>query len=136
MKKYINTSIIYAVLAMVFGVFYREFTKFSGFTGVTTLSYIHTHYFVLGMIMFLILLLLEKNFQISNSKNLDKKILSYNIGLNLSVLMLFIRGFTQVQGTVLSKGMDAAISGMAGLGHIILGVSMIMILLNIKNTVE
>ena len=136
MKKYINTSIIYAVLAMVFGVFYREFTKFSGFTGVTTLSYIHTHYFVLGMIMFLVLLLLEKNFQISNSKNLDKKILSYNIGLNLSVLMLFIRGFTQVQGTVLSKGMDAAISGMAGLGHIILGVSMIMILLNIKKTVE
>ena len=73
---------------------------------------------------------------IMDGKVLSKKILSYNIGLNLSVLMLFIRGFTQVQGTVLSKGMDAAISGMAGLGHIILGVSMIMILLNIKNTVE
>lgn len=30
-KKYINFAFIYAIVAMVFGVFYREFTKFIGF---------------------------------------------------------------------------------------------------------
>ncbi|MEG0756372.1 MAG: DUF2871 family protein, partial [Oscillospiraceae bacterium] len=28
MKKYLNLSLIYAIAAMVGGVFYREFTKF------------------------------------------------------------------------------------------------------------
>ena len=35
MKKYINLSFIYAMAAIVCGVFYREFTKFTGFTGKT-----------------------------------------------------------------------------------------------------
>lgn len=32
MKRYINYSIVYAVLALVAGVFYREFTKMNGYT--------------------------------------------------------------------------------------------------------
>ena len=62
MKRYMNAALLYAVLAMAGGVFYREFTKFTGFTAKTTLSVIHTHYFMLGMAVFLLLLLLEKNF--------------------------------------------------------------------------
>ena len=61
MKRYMNAALLYAVLAMAGGVFYREFTKFTGFTAKTTLSVIHTHYFMLGMAVFLLLLLLEKN---------------------------------------------------------------------------
>lgn len=57
-EKYLKVSFLYAILAMVGGVFYREFTKFNGFNGKTTLSVIHTHYFILGMFMFLILLLI------------------------------------------------------------------------------
>mgnify|MGYP000689074351 CR=1 FL=1 len=33
MKKYANSALIYAILAMVGGVFFREFTKFNGFEG-------------------------------------------------------------------------------------------------------
>lgn len=33
MKKYINIAFIYAIAAIACGVFYREFTKFHGFTG-------------------------------------------------------------------------------------------------------
>ena len=33
MKKYLNIAFAYAIAAMVGGVFYREFTKYSGFTG-------------------------------------------------------------------------------------------------------
>ena len=35
MKRYMNTALLYAVFAMAGGVFYREFTKFNGFTGKT-----------------------------------------------------------------------------------------------------
>ena len=45
MKRYINTALLYAILAMAGGVFYREFTKFNGFTAKTTLAVVHTHYF-------------------------------------------------------------------------------------------
>ena len=59
-KRYANTALIYAITAMILGVFYREFTKLNGFSGVTRLSVMHTHYFMLGMFFFLILMLLEK----------------------------------------------------------------------------
>lgn len=49
MKKIINTSMIYMILALAAGVFYREFTKSTNFTGNTTLSVGHTHFLVLGM---------------------------------------------------------------------------------------
>lgn len=49
MKKYMITSIVYALIALCGGVFYREFTKFNAFEGTTTLSVIHTNYFVLAI---------------------------------------------------------------------------------------
>ena len=60
MKRYANASLLYALIAMAGGVFYREFTKLNGFTGKTTLSVFHTHYFLQGMEVFLLLLLSEK----------------------------------------------------------------------------
>ena len=42
MKKLWNTSMIYLILALAGGVFYREFSKFHGYTGRTTLAYVHT----------------------------------------------------------------------------------------------
>jgi len=68
MKRYINASLLYALLAMVGGVFYREFTKFNGFTARTSLGVVHTHYFLLGMVFFLLLLLLEKSFSFTGAK--------------------------------------------------------------------
>ncbi len=135
MKRYINTALLYAVLAMIGGVFYREFTKFNSFTAQTTLSVVHTHYFVLGMVFFLLLLLLEKNFSFTNTKT--KQILTfYHIGLNLTAVMFMIRGITQVLGTALSSGANAAISGIAGIGHILLGISLVLLLLQIKRSVS
>lgn len=136
MKRYMNSAILYAVLAMVFGVFYREFTKFNGFTGKTNLSVMHTHYFLLGMFFFLALVLLEKNFHFSDQKNIGKMLVVYHIGLNITALAFLMRGLTQVWGTALSKGMDASISGIAGIGHILTGVSMILILLKVRKQVS
>ena len=130
MKRYINAALLYAILAMAGGVFYREFTKFNGFTGKTTLSVVHTHYFLLGMVLFLLLLLLEKSFSFTGPKT----------GLVLAVyhvaaLMLVVRGVAQVLSPGLSSGMSAAISGMAGIGHILLGVSLVILLVQIRRSV-
>ena len=134
MKRYMNTALLYAVFAMAGGVFYREFTKFNGFTGKTTLSVVHTHYFLLGMVFFLLLLLLEKNFSFTGAKT-GRVLAAYHIGLNLTAVMLAVRGVTQVLRLTLSSGMDAAISGIAGIGHILLGVSLVLLLLQINRGV-
>lgn len=134
MKRYMNTALLYAVLAMAGGVFYREFTKFNGFDERTTLSVVHTHYFLLGMVFFLLLLLLEKNFSFTSAKT-GRVLAVYHTGLNLTAVMLVVRGVTQVTVPALSSGMSAAISGVAGIGHILLGVSIILLLVQIRRSV-
>lgn len=135
MKRYVNTALLYAILAMVGGVFYREFTKFNGFTAKTTLSVVHTHYFLLGMVFFLLLLVLEKNFSFTGPKT-GRVLALYHVGLNLTAVMLVVRGVFQVLGTALSSGMSAAISGVAGIGHILLGISLVLLLVQIKRSVK
>lgn len=134
MKRYMNMALLYAVLAMVGGVFYREFTKTNGFTAKTTLAVVHTHYFLLGMVFFLLLVLLEKSFSFTGPKT-GRVLDVYHIGLNLTVVMFVVRGIVQVLGTALSAGMDAAISGIAGIGHILLGISMVLLLMQIRRSV-
>lgn len=135
MKRYMNAALLYAVLAMIGGVFYREFTKFNGFTAKTTLSVVHTHYFLLGMVFFLLLLLLEKNFSFTGTKT-GRVLVAYHIGLNLTAVMFVVRGMVQVLAPALSAGMNAAISGIAGIGHILLGVSVVLLLVQIKRSVS
>ena len=135
MKRYINLALLYAVLAMVGGVFYREFTKFNGFTGKTTLGVVHAHYFLMGMVFFLLLLLLEKSFSFTGAKT-GRILVAYQIGLTLTAVMFVVRGVTQVLGTALSSGMSAAISGIAGIGHILLGISLVLVLVQIKRSVS
>lgn len=134
MKRYINMALLYAVFAMVGGVFYREFTKFNNFTAKTTLGVVHTHYFLLGMVFFLLLLLLEKSFSFTGSKT-GRILAVYHIGLNLTAVMLFVRGVLQVLEIALSSGMNAAISGIAGIGHMLLGISLVLLLMQIKRSI-
>lgn len=134
MKKYIYSAIVYAILAMIGGVFYREFTKMIGFSGRTTLSLIHTHYFVLGMLFFLVLAIFEK-ISSCTTNNTRKAVIAYHIGLNLTVGMLIVRGITQVLQITLSNPINASISGIAGIGHIILAISLITLLLQLKKCI-
>ena len=135
MKRYMNTALLYAVLAMAGGVFYREFTKFNSFAGKTTLGVVHTHYFLLGMVFFLLLLVLEKNFSFTAAST-ARVLAVYHVGLNLTAVMFVVRGVTQVLGTPLSSGASAAISGIAGIGHILLGVSLVLVLVQIRRSVK
>lgn len=59
--------------------------------------------------------------------------LFYCIGLNLTVVMLVIRGVVQVLSLDVSS---AVLSGIAGIGHLILGISMVLVLISIRNCVK
>lgn len=129
MKRLMNASIVYGVLGLIGGVFYREFTKLNGFTDFTTLSVVHTHYLMLGMVFFLLLDLFEKSFHFVDNKVL-KYLLFDHIGLILTVVMLIIRGVVQV------LSLDASSAVLSGIAHLILGISMVLILILIRNCIK
>lgn len=68
---------------------------------------------------------------------MDNKVLKYltfyHIGLNLTVIMLVIGGVVQVLSLDV---LSAVLSGIAGIGHLILGVSMILILISIRKCIK
>lgn len=124
MKKLIRLSFIYFILAMAGGVFYREFTKYLDFSGRTTLSFVHVHLMVLGTLLFLVLALFSTKFDLLENLRFKRFFLLYNLALPLAVTMLVVRGIVQVKGIVPSRALDASISGIAGLSHILLALSM------------
>ena len=131
MKKLINTSFIYAILALVSGVFYREFTRMFNYEGKTTLAVTHVHLFVMGSLVFLILVLFEKQFKITENKLFNKFFIIYNVGLAFMVIMFIWRGIDQV--LLLNGG--AMISGIAGFSHILFSIGIIMLFIIIKKEV-
>ncbi|WP_346928827.1 DUF2871 domain-containing protein [Clostridium sp.] len=136
MKKLINTSLIYAIASMILGVFYREFTKFNNFTGNTTLSLLHVHLFTLGMLFFLIVALLNNNFSISNHKKFNFFFYTYNIGLAITVIIFLWRGILQTLLIESTSSINAAISGIAGIGHILIAIGIITFFIIIKSQIK
>ena len=132
MKKLINTAFGYAIASMTFGVFYREFTKWNGFTGKTTLAVNHLHLFALGTVLFLVLALFAKTTSLTAQPMFRRFYGLYNVALPFMTVMFTVRGVVQVLGTPLSSGVDAAISGIAGIGPILMGVSIVMLFLALK----
>lgn len=127
MKQLFKTAAFYAVLGLLLGVFYREFTKFNAFTGTTVIGFLHVHTLVLGMFLFLILIVMEKNFQITQAKTFKPFMYVYNSGLILTIIMMMVRGIPQVLTVSLNRGADAAISGIAGIGHILLAIGLFLL---------
>lgn len=127
MKKILNTAHIYMIVGVISGLYYRELTKLNDFTGDTQLGVVHTHLLALGMLFFLIVLVLEKVFTLTEGKLFNWFFWVYNAGLALTVLMLTVHG-TQ---TVLGATTSAAISGIAGLGHILLTVGLVLFFINL-----
>lgn len=135
MKSYVNWSFAYALLGMAAGVFYREFTKINAFQGVTTLGKVHTHTLVLGMLFFLLVLLLNQHFHLNKHKYHSLFMKLYNAGVLFTITMMIIRGITQVLAVPLSSGMDAAISGLSGIGHILTGTGIILFFIILRASI-
>lgn len=136
MKKMFNVSFYYMIAGLIGGVFFREFTKIQGFTGNTALGVVHTHTLMLGMFMFLIVGIIVDYLKITEDKRIKKFFIWYNSGLILTITMLVVRGVFDVLGTNLSKGLNASISGMSGLGHIVLTVGLMYFFTAIRKAVK
>lgn len=132
-KKYFNLALIYAIFGMVAGAFYREFTKWNNFTDVTSLGKLHTHLLTLGMLMFLLVAIFSNAMDIEKDKKFNVFMKIYNIGLPILALTMLVRGIIQVRGLTISKAVDASISGIAGIGHILVGVGIVLFLLALRN---
>lgn len=136
MKRFINISFGYVIAAMAGGVFYREFTKLNGYTGETALGVVHTHLFMLGAVVFLLVALLNAQIPVAQQKGFRPFMALYNSGIVLMVCMLMVRGIMQVLAVPLSNGMDAAISGLAGIGHILVGTGLVILFVCLRRAAK
>ena len=122
MKKIYFASLAYLILGLAAGVFYREFTKHYDFEGEKTqLSVVHTHLLSLGFLFLLIVLALEKLFKLTAQGFFNPSFWLFNLGLVTATSMMVWHGIYQVQGVEFG----AALTGIAGLGHIIMSLGLV-----------
>ena len=130
MRRLFSAAFAYMVAGVASGLFYREFTKINGFPegAPTQLGLVHTHLLVLGFVVLLIVLLLEKSFALSESRLFGWFFWLYNAGLVLTSAMMVWHGIL----TVLGQESSAMIAGIAGLGHILLSAGMVLLFLALR----
>ncbi|MEA5154446.1 DUF2871 domain-containing protein [Raineyella sp.] len=134
MKKLLNASFIYMLVGIASGLFYREFTKLNGFPEgkFTQLGLAHTHLLILGFVVLLIVLVLEKVFTISRSPQLfDWFFWLYNAGVVLTAGMLIWHGSL----TVLGQESTKMIAGIAGVGHMLITAGLIVLFVALRRAV-
>ena len=127
MRKIYVAAHVYMILGLVSGLYYRELTKAKDFTGDSQLGIVHTHILALGMLFFLIVLVLEKQFTLTSGKLFDAFFWVYNAGLALTIGMMLVRGTM----TVLGHQAGAALDGISGLGHITITLGLIFFFVNL-----
>lgn len=125
MKKIVNTAFLYLIYGLCAGVFYREYTKFMGFNGQTTLASVHPHILALGVLFFLVVAsFLYNKDDLIREKTFSKFYRLYNVALVGTTVIMLVRGIVEVDQIELSKGLNASISGLAGLFHILTAVAL------------
>lgn len=97
---------------------------------------VHVHLLVLGTIMFLITALYAEKLGIESQKTWKPFMICYNTGLITAVIMLVVRGILQVLNSNISKALFASISGIAGIGHILLGTGLFLLLVTIRKSIQ
>lgn len=115
-------ALSWAILGLLAGVGFRELTRHAT-TDPGSLGLVHSHTLVLGMFMSLMLLVLEKLFLLSDWKFFKPGLAVWNIGLLVTVVMLFVQGLRSLW----EMEHSAALAGVAGLGHIALTVGLFML---------
>ena len=130
MKRYWVLSLSFLASGLAAGVYYREFTQAMGFEGRTSLAFAHPHLLFRGALAFLLLFFLTKTYAPKKKRLWTAFEILYPLGLFWTALMMLVRGTLQVLGTELGK-MDAMISGIAGIGHIVLAAGLIILFVNL-----
>ena len=114
MRRLLYSFLFYMIIGLLSGFYYRELTKAHHFTGDTQLALVHTHTLILGMLMFLLLLPLEKVFKLSSYYLFNWFFIVYHLGVIVTIGMMTYKGTLQVIG---AKYSPEALAGFAGIGH-------------------
>lgn len=122
MKKLYYAALLYTIVGLAGGLFYRELTHLNNFTEDTQLAVVHTHFLVLGMVFFLGVVVFERVFTLSKSKLFNWFFWTYNVGLIWTGAFMIFNG----TNTVLGNSISPAVAGMSGMGHILLTVALIL----------
>lgn len=130
MKALYRGAMFYTIAGLFFGVFYREFTKMQGFTGKTMLSILHVHTLTLGLLFFLILMLMEKQFTLTAAKRFKGWFITYNVALVGTLASMLTRGVIQVLGTDIS-----GLNHIAGTFHTLMAVALVWFLVMLKKRI-
>lgn len=130
-KTLVNIAFGYAVAGLASGLYYRELTKAHDFDGPTQLSIVHTHFLVLGVLFLLIVAIFERLLVLSASPLYRWFTATFHTGLILTVAMQLVHGTMQV----VDKDASAAISGIAGIGHVLLTVAFVIFFLTLRTAV-
>lgn len=140
MKKLYYSAYTYLIAGLLSGIIFREVTKIAGVSGPTALGKVHTHLLAMGFLMFLLLILFEINLQITKADYFSFFFITYHIGLGITVISMFTRGIITIleqKGTIdLSSGLDASLSGISGLGHVVLAIALVILMNMMKQRME
>lgn len=123
----------YTALGLASGLFYRELTRSHEFTGRTQLAFAHTHLLALGTLLFAIVLLLERQFELSRYRSFAWFFPVYNAGLAITTVMLMVKGSLQVLGS--PSATSPALAGISGTGHIVLTVGFTLLMVALGKAV-
>lgn len=121
LNKMLRTSAEFTAFGLCSGVLYRELSRYYHFDTESTrtqLVTLHTHAFSLGGMFMLILMCLEKNFNLSAQKEFKKFSIAYHSGLGSTLLCMLIQGCLVTSGHEKNFWVSCA----AGVGHSLLGV--------------
>lgn len=120
-----RAALVYVIAGLVAGLYFREMTRGTPFeaTGQSQLSVVHTHVLVLGFLMMLLVLLLDRAFDISRSSMFRWFFWVYNAGVIVTAGMMVWHGTLTVTG----HESNAMISGIAGIGHVLLTLGLLLL---------
>ena len=118
---------VWTAVGLASGLAYRELTRTTGFEGFTQLAVVHTHTLVLGTLVVLLLLALQKLYRLADDRRFRWFVWSWNVGLALTAGGMAVKGTLQVIGSTAAD--SAALAGISGLGHIVLTAAFVLLFL-------
>ena len=117
----------WTAVGLASGLAYRELTRSTGFSGFTQLAVVHTHTLVLGTLVGLLLLALQRVYRLSADRRFGWFVWIWNIGLVLTTGAMAVKGTMQVLSSAAAD--SPALTGISGLGHIMLTVGFVLVFL-------
>lgn len=131
MRKLWIAACVYAATGLFAGLLYRTLTH-DGFDGKTQLSFTHTHFLALGMMVMLICVALDAALAFSGSRSFKIFFATYNAGLMISGGVMVWHGLLQLDG----KQGGPAVAGIAGVGHIVITIGIIALMVSLSGPIK